>query len=207
MTQTRHVLLSGPGADAFAEQMKVDLVQPSHFDTPATLKKWEQLKAKVGDTSWQKSSIEIDDMDTGSYMGTVGCVALDSAGNLAAATSTGGLTNKKFGRVGDSPIVGAGTFADNATCAVSCTGKGEEFIRNGVAFDVSAQMKYRDYSVEKSVKDVLKNKLQDGDGGIIAVAHDGSISMEFNTSGMARAAADSSGRFEVLWVDTPAKVK
>ena len=109
--------------------------------------------------------------------------------------------------VGDSPIVGAGTFADNATCAVSCTGKGEEFIRNGVAFDVSAQMKYRDYAVEKSVKDVLKNKLQDGDDGIIAVAHDGSISMEFSTSGMARAAADSSGRFEVLWVETPAKVK
>ena len=201
MTETRHVLLSGPGADAFAKQMKVDLVQPSHFDTPATLKKWNAMRAKVGETSWKKDTPKIYDMDTGSYMGTVGCVALDQNGNLAAATSTGGLTNKKFGRVGDSPIVGAGTYADNKTCAVSCTGIGEQYIRHAVAYDVAAQMKYRGYSVEQSVKDILNNRLNKGDGGIIAVAHDGSISMGFNTDGMARAAADSSGRFEVLWVD------
>lgn len=207
MTETRHVLLSGPGADAFAKQMKVDLVEPSHFDTPATLKKWNAMRAKVGETSWKKDTPKIYDMDTGSYMGTVGCVALDEHGNLAAATSTGGLTNKKFGRIGDSPIVGAGTFADNKTCAVSCTGIGEQFIRHAVAYDVAAQMKYRGYSVEKSVKDILDNRLNKGDGGIIAVAHDGSISMEFNTDGMARAAADSSGRFEVKWVDDPVKMK
>lgn len=207
MTETRHVLLSGPGADAFAKQMKVDLVEPSHFDTPATLQKWKAMRAKVGETSWKKDTPKIYDMDTGSYMGTVGCVALDTNGNLAAATSTGGLTNKQFGRIGDSPIVGAGTFANNKTCAVSCTGIGEQFIRHAVAYDVAAQMKYRGYSVEKSVKDILDNRLNKGDGGIIAVAHDGSISMEFNTDGMARAAADSSGRFEVKWVDGAAKVE
>ena len=114
-------------------------------------------------------------------------------------SSTGGLSNKQFGRVGDSPIIGAGTYADNKTCAVSCTGHGEQFIRNAVAYDVSAQMRYRNYTAKQAIDDVLANRLNPGAGGIIAVDKDGNIAMEFSTGGMARAAADSSGRFDVIW--------
>ena len=130
-------------------------------------------------------------------MGTVGCVALDTQGNLAAATSTGGLNNKKFGRLGDTPIPAQGTYADNETCAVSCTGVGEDFIRNAVAFDMSARMRYRGDSVDKAAASILSNKQHPVRGGIIAVSHDGTIVMRFNTEGMARAAADSNGRHEV----------
>ncbi len=201
MTETRHVLFAGDGAEEFAKKMKVDLVEPSHFDTDRTREAFRRIKAEIGqDGSWRKDTkINLQEVDTGSYHGTVGCVALDSNGNLAAATSTGGMTNKQFGRVGDSPIVGAGTYADNNTCAVSCTGHGEQYIRNAVAYDVSAQMKYRGYSAKQAVDDVLKNRLDKGDGGIIVVDKDGNIAMEFSTAGMARAAADSNGKFEVIW--------
>ena len=127
--------------------------------------------------------------------------ALDVHGNLAAATSTGGLSGKKFGRVGDSPIVGAGTFANNETCAVSCTGKGEQYIRHAVAYDVAARMKYAGQTVDQAVKTILTKTLNRGDGGIIAVDKAGKITMQYNTGGMARAAADSNGRFEVLWAE------
>lgn len=207
MTDTPHVLLAGVGAETFAKQSQVPLVEPSYFDTPKTLKRWNQrkqkmeaLKKKVGRVDVWKQ-LESFDQNTGSYLGTVGCVALDSQGNLAAATSTGGMTGKKFGRVGDSPIVGAGTYADNATCAVSCTGKGEQFIRNAVAYDISARMKYASQTVDQAIGEILQRTLNKGEGGVIAVTKDGKISMQFNTGGMARAAADSSGRFEVIWGD------
>jgi beta-aspartyl-peptidase (threonine type) len=214
MTDTPHVLLAGAGAEKFARQSGVHLVQPDHFDTPATLKRWNQRKQKikslkdkvsVGKVSASESlkQLELFDEVTGSYLGTVGCVALDSHGNLAAATSTGGLSGKKFGRVGDSPIVGAGTYADNATCAVSCTGKGEQFIRHAIAHDVSARIKYAQQSVESAVEEILKETINQGEGGIIAITKDGEISMQFNTGGMARAAADSTGRFEVIWGNAP----
>ena len=205
MTDTPHVLLAGAGAEAFAKQLAVPLVEPTHFDTPATLKRWNQrqqkkksLEKKVGQSH---ASQQLDSFDriTGSYHGTVGCVALDSSGNLAAGTSTGGLTGKKFGRVGDSPIVGAGTFANNDSCAVSCTGKGEQFIRHAVAYDVSAKMKYAGETVDSAVKQILTKTLNPGDGGIIAVDKAGKITMQYNTGGMACAAADSNGRFEVRW--------
>jgi beta-aspartyl-peptidase (threonine type) len=122
-------------------------------------------------------------------------------GNLAAATSTGGLTNKKYGRIGDSPIAGAGTYADNRTCGVSCTGIGEDFIRNAVAYDVSARMAYSGASLEAAVQQILNGKEHTVRGGIIAVSHNGAITMGFNTPGMSRAAADSSGRFEVHVTD------
>ena len=204
MTDTRHVLLSAKGAEAFAQQMEQPLVSPDYFDTPATKSRWEKRKSLLkqrSEYSPQEFERRLADLnnDSGSYQGTVGCVALDSQGNLAAATSTGGMTNKKFGRVGDSPIVGAGTYADNRTCAVSGTGIGEQYIRNAVAYDVSAQMLYKKASLEEAVQDNLKNRLNKNDGGIIAVDKDGNISMEYNTAGMARAAADSNGRFEVLW--------
>ena len=197
MTDTKHVLLAGPGAEKFAEEKRVPLVAPDYFDTPATKKRWQEFQQQNNKNS--SRALQLIELDTGSYMGTVGCVALDSAGNLAAATSTGGLTNKSFGRIGDSPIIGAGTYADNQTCAVSCTGVGEQFIRNAVAYDVSARMQYLKQPVDQAVSSVLGQTLRKGDGGIIAVDKDGRISMQFNTSGMARAAADSSGRFDVIW--------
>ena len=132
-----------------------------------------------------------------SLIGTVGCVALDKSGNLAAGTSTGGLKGKMVGRVGDSPILGAGTYADNATCAVSGTGIGEQFIRHAVAYDISAQMAYRGVSLQEAVRIQLFERLRPGDGGIIGVGKDGQITMQFSTAGMPRAAADSTGRFEV----------
>ena len=203
MTDTRHVLLATEGAEVFARKMKVDLVENSHFDTENTLKSFKRMKEKIKSSSWKPSDeSNMLDLDTGSYHGTVGCVALDGNGNLAAGTSTGGLSNKQFGRVGDSPIVGAGTYADNKTCAVSCTGQGEQYIRNAVAYDISAQMKYRGYAIDQAVDDVLKNRLKPGAGGIIVVDKDGNISMKFSTGGMARAAADSKGRFDVLWGET-----
>ena len=200
MTDTRHVLLAGPGAEAFGKKMKVELVAPSYFDTESTKKAYQRSKPKAGAGALKSSNgLDLLNANIGSYQGTVGCVALDSDGNLAAGTSTGGLSNKQFGRVGDSPIIGAGTYADNKTCAVSCTGHGEQFIRNAVAYDVSAQMRYRNYTAKQAIDDVLANRLNPGAGGIIAVDKDGNIAMEFSTGGMARAAADSSGRFDVIW--------
>ncbi len=205
MTETRHVLLAGPGAEEFAREMKVEMVTPDYFDTPQTKAALERQQQRRRDSS-NSSLLEspAKDEDLGSYYGTVGCVALDSYGNLAAATSTGGMSNKKFGRVGDSPIVGAGTYANNETCAVSCTGTGEQFIRHAIAYDISAQMKYSQTDVDSAVKKVLDSTLNKNDGGIIAVSKTGQISMQFNTAGMASAAADSQGRFEIVWGDEPA---
>ena len=128
---------------------------------------------------------------------TVGCAALDKKGNLAAGTSTGGLTNKRWGRIGDSPIIGAGTYADNATCAVSGTGIGELFIQNSAAFQVSALMAYKGLSLDEAVRHVLEKVLPPGTGGMIAVDRRGHVSMHCNTPGMARAAADSTGKVDI----------
>lgn len=184
MTRTRHVLLSSDGADRFAKEMEVDLVDQKYFYTQRRYDAWQRVKRKRADD----------------HKGTVGCVALDSKGNLAAGTSTGGLTDKLYGRIGDSPIVGAGTYADNKTCAVSCTGVGEHYIRNAIAYDVSVRMAYRQQPVDEAVREILTKTLnaEDGElGGIIALTHDGRITMQFNTKAMARAAADSSGLFLV----------
>ena len=187
MTDTRHILLASDGADQFAEQYKDDpkiqIVPNSYFSTDHQRQRLERVRQR-----------EPRDSDS---IGTVGCVALDKHGNLAAATSTGGLNNKQFGRLGDSPIVGAGTFADNDTCAVSCTGIGEDFMRNAVAFDISARMAYRGDNLDTAVSEILSNQARPVRGGIIAVGKDGQIVMRFNTEGMARAAADSNGRYEV----------
>ena len=130
----------------------------------------------------------------------MGVVALDRHGNLAAGTSTGGLTAKMFGRVGDSPIIGAGTYANNATCAVSGTGIGEEYIRHSIAYSISARMQHGGMTLQQAVDDAVGNTLRAGDGGVIAVGADGSIVMAYNTESMLRGAADSDGRFEVaIW--------
>ena len=197
MTDTPHVLLAGTGAEKFAAEIGLELVENSYFDTPETRARWEERRKRLLDKP--QSSIQFEDV--GAYLGTVGCVALDRQGNLAAATSTGGMTGKQFGRVGDSPIIGAGTYAENATCAVSCTGIGEQYIRHSVAADVAARIRYLHQPLDECVRVILEETLRPNDGGIIAVDRTGKISMRYTTPGMARAAANSSGRFEVLWTE------
>lgn len=191
MRNSPHVLLSGLGAEAFAQQQRLEIVHPSYFYTQNRFDALQRAKAK------NKSSNYDPHLDESKY-GTVGCVALDKDGNLAAGTSTGGMTNKKWGRIGDSPIIGAGTYANNKTCAVSGTGWGEYFIRGVVAYDVSAQMEYANATLATASKNVIQ-KLGDsgGEGGIIAIDHQGNISMEFNSAGMYRAAIDQKGNLEV----------
>jgi beta-aspartyl-peptidase (threonine type) len=200
MDKTRHVLLTSDGAEKFADEQRVERVENAWFDTDKQRAAWEKARAADKQSRFQPASPPLTTHDsplTPAHYGTVGCVCLDTHGNLAAGTSTGGLTNKKYGRVGDSPIVGAGTYADNATCAVSCTGTGEEFIRHAVAYDLSARLAYLKQPLAEAVSDVLRRRLKAGDGGIIAVGADGTIVMDYSTDGMARAAADASGRREV----------
>lgn len=193
MTDTRHVLLVTEGAEKFADLYpEIKRVPNEFFSTDAKRKSLKEAQEREQQEQKPTNS---------SQMGTVGCVALDKQGNLAAGTSTGGLTNKRYGRIGDSPIVCAGTFADNATCGVSCTGIGEDFIRNAVAYDVSARMEYRGDSLEKAVKDILHHPKHEVRGGIIAIDRAGNITMQFNTGGMSRAAADSRGKFEIRVTD------
>ncbi len=181
MEKSTHVFLAGPGAHSFARSQGVPVVDNRWFDTRRRRNKWQRtLLAEE--------------------LGTVGCVALDTHGHLAAATSTGGVTNKRWGRVGDSPIIGAGTYANDRNCAVSCTGRGEQFIRNTVARDVAALVEYRAMPLADAAHGVIDGKLQPGDGGLIAVSKSGEIALVFNSAGMYRGAADSSGRFETaIW--------
>jgi beta-aspartyl-peptidase (threonine type) len=181
MEQTRHVLLAGSGAEAFADEAGVERVEPAYFDSENRRQSLDRA------------------LDPG-HKGTVGVVALDRSGNLAAGTSTGGLTAKKFGRVGDSPIIGAGTYADNRRGAVSGTGIGEQYIRHAVAYDIGARMAYQGLDLQAAVDRVIDETLDEGDGGIIALDPAGRIAMRYNTPSMLRGAADSSGRFEVkIW--------
>jgi beta-aspartyl-peptidase (threonine type) len=188
MDRSPHVLLSGAGAEEFALEQGLALVPRSYFFTE---RRWQQLeRARAGD---KLSAAAIG------YFGTVGAVALDRQGNLAAATSTGGMTNKRWGRVGDSPLIGAGTYADNASCAVSATGSGEYFIRTVLAHEISALMKYRGLPVEEAARQAVHGRLKDigGEGGVIVVDREGNVAMEFNSEGMFRGARDSRGRREV----------
>jgi len=196
MEHSRHVLLAGAGAERFADEMGVERVSPDYFDTEFRLRQWQELLRKEAGATRS----ELEARSDRSHLGTAGVVALDRHGNLAAGTSTGGLTDKRFGRIGDSPIIGAGTYADDATCAVSGTGQGEEYIRYAVAHRISALMAYRGLSLQDAAEEVVLRTLQKGDGGIVGVDHDGNIAMVFNTEGMFRGAADATGRFEVaIW--------
>jgi beta-aspartyl-peptidase (threonine type) len=180
-----HVFLVGDGAEAFAAEMQVERVANSSFDTPQRRAQWEEALRQEREAKPK---------------GTVGAVALDQHGNLAAATSTGGMTNKRWGRLGDVPVIGAGTYANNKTCAISATGWGEKFIRNTVAHDISALMEYAGLTLQQAADRVIHQKLEKDDGGVIGVSHDGSIALAFNSEGMYRGAADSNGRFEVkIW--------
>lgn len=199
MERTRHVLLAGAGAEIFADTLdEIERVPNEYFSTPGrqeSLERWRKRQTLL-ETGTPETSPE----EAQRWKSTVGCVVLDRAGNLVSGTSTGGMTGKRFGRVGDSPIIGAGTFASNETCAVSCTGTGEEYIRHSVAHDISSRMRYGGRSVEQAAHEVIFEVLQPGDGGVIVVDSDGTIVMLFNTGAMNRGAANASGRFDVeLW--------
>ncbi len=190
MDRTSHVLLTGEGAEEFALEQGVTLVPGSYFYTE---RRWKQLEE-----AQRSDKLASADEDIG-FFSTVGAVARDRQGNLAAATSTGGTTNKRWGRIGDSPIIGAGTYADNASCAVSATGSGEYFIRTVVAHEICARVRIGGMRAADAARDVVHKTLKEigGDGGVIVVDRDGELSMEFNTEGMFRGARDSRGRREI----------
>jgi beta-aspartyl-peptidase (threonine type) len=199
MAKTPHVLLIGEGAEEFAKEQGLEIVDPSWFLTPERNKQFERIRMKPQENQEEKAPPEKQSPEDKDH-GTVGAVALDRQGNLAAATSTGGLMFKMKGRVGDTPVIGAGTYASNATCAVSCTGTGEFFIRNSIAFQVSSLMECRGMGLEEAanllITEVLRS--QGGDGGLIAVDRNGNIAMPFNTNAMFRGYAKQDGAKEVM---------
>lgn len=187
MEYSGHVLLAGQGAMAFAEQRNYEILPPSYFYDPFRYEQWQGIKGT--------DKTQLDHTESDRKFGTVGAVACDLHGNIAAATSTGGMTNKKFGRIGDSPLIGSGTYANNQTCAVSCTGSGEFFIRGAVAYDVSCLIEYRQLDLQAACDEVIKNRLLNlgGDGGLIAVNARGEVVFSFNTEGMYRGFRRSNG--------------
>src|SRR6202162_2259210 len=189
MEHSEYVMLSGAGAEEFALSRGVALVPQSYFHTP---ERWRQLeRVRSGDAGLSALTI--------SHVGTVGAVALDVDGRLAAATSTGGMTGKRYNRIGDSPIIGAGTYADDRSCAVSATGHGEIFIRAAVAHDICARMRFGGRSLPAAVREVVHGELAalQGEGGVVAIDRHGEISMEFNSEGMFRASRKAGGDPEI----------
>ncbi|HKH60523.1 MAG TPA: isoaspartyl peptidase/L-asparaginase [Flavitalea sp.] len=205
MEKSEHVMMIGRGAEQFAKQHGVTIVEPSYFHTEERWKSLEKIRRadSLKATSMRSHGNNPNDIipaeTRDSKYGTVGAVALDKQGNLAAATSTGGMTNKKFGRVGDVPIIGAGTYANNATCAISCTGWGEFFIRLVMAKTVSDMMEYGKMSLNDAGSEMIMKKLPSmkGDGGLIGVDKSGNITMPFCTEGMYRGFIDRSGKMEI----------
>jgi beta-aspartyl-peptidase (threonine type) len=187
MEESKHVFMMGDGAEAFADTLEIERVDPSFFDTEYRRRSLEKALKKLA----------LRDP----LFSTVGAVALDRNGVLAAATSTGGMTAKRWGRIGDSPVIGAGTWAD-PRCAISGTGWGEQYIRHGVARDIAAIYEYTDRTLQESAELVIHGKLDPDDGGVICLSAQGEIVMVFNTAGMFRGAADASGRFQIaIWND------
>ena len=181
MNHSEHVFLSGKGAEKFAKERNLEIVENEYFHTEF---RFNQLLDKKEEKKY----------------GTVGCVAIDVDGNIVAGTSTGGTTNKKWGRIGDSPIIGAGTYADNNTCGISSTGSGEYFIRTVAAYQVSSLLENRNYDLTKAMSKVIYEKIGEigGDGGMIGIDKNSNISMEFNTPGMYRAYVNKKGKKEIL---------
>jgi beta-aspartyl-peptidase (threonine type) len=196
MEDSPHVMLSGKGAEAFAASQGLELVSPEYFYTERRINALKRVKEKEQQTAFTPQ--EWEDFKNQKF-GTVGCVALDQAGNLAAGTSTGGMTNKKWNRIGDAPIIGAGTYANNASCAISATGWGEFFIRSVVAHDIAALMEYKNLSIQEAARIVIHEKVAKlgGDGGIVGIDKQGNIAMEMNTAGMYRAHMDAQGNLTV----------
>ena len=202
MEKSEHVMMVGAGAEKFAKQNGIEIVDPKYFYTED---RWKGLeKARKEDSTQSvldhgnKKSLRSGTIYIDNKFGTVGAVALDRRGDLAAGTSTGGMTNKRFGRVGDVPIIGAGTYANNNTAAISCTGWGEFFIRTVVAYDISAMMEYSKVSLNDAAKAVI-NKVEKlgGDGGLIAIDKNGNVAMPFNTAGMYRGTVTEDGKIEI----------
>lgn len=191
MEKSKHVFLSGDGAEAFARNVGIELVDPAYFRTE---ERWNQLQHAIGAEKDNQAST----VDRSIHYGTVGAVALDQAGHLAAATSTGGMTNKRWGRIGDSPVIGAGTYA-NAHCAVSATGWGEYYIRAAAAHDICARVEYAKTPVAEAAREVVMDVIPKlgGDGGVIALDADGNFAMPFNTDGMYRGWVDRDGKLHV----------
>lgn len=189
MEKSKHVMLIGDGAEKFAREMNIPMVEQEYFLTPARIEALKRIKARQEEESKGKNvTFNSNSFWEDTKRGTVGVAALDMNGNLAAGTSTGGMMNKKYGRVGDAPIIGAGTYANNNTCAVSATGSGEYFIRLSVAKDISALMEYKGMSLKDAADEVIHKKLTalGGDGGIIAIDKEGNIAWPFNSDGMFR---------------------
>lgn len=197
MEKSSHVMLAGEGAEKFAGEQGIQIVDPSYFYTERRKKALDEIRKRESEEGLNHEPIDREDHRK---HGTVGAVALDDGGNLAAATSTGGMTNKKYGRIGDSPIIGAGTYADNATCAISCTGHGEYFIRLVVARSVAALMEYKGMSVQEAGAEIVMKKLTatGGTGGAIILDKQGNLAMPFNTPGMYRAFVRSDGSKTIL---------
>jgi len=195
MDKSVHVMLSGEGAEQFARSEGVPMVDNKIFNTERRLKALKKVKAKMAKVDKKDHQAAHRLLATEFKVGTVGAVALDKNGNIAAGTSTGGMTNKRFGRVGDSPVIGAGTFADNDSCAVSATGHGEYFIRYNVAADICARVKYQGKTVVEAGNEVIHQVLKPigGTGGVIIIDAKGNISLPFNTKGMYRASKSSTG--------------
>lgn len=199
MEESRHVFLVGSGAEAFAAEQGLEQVPSEFFFDQKRHDQWREAVA-------HEEAVAAGTADPGERpqdkLGTVGAVVLDRHGNLAAGNSTGGMTNKRFGRVGDVPVIGAGTFASNRSAAVACTGVGEKFIRHTVARDVAALVEFGGLDLEEAARRLLFDRLEAGDGGLVAVDRTGKLTLMFNSEGMFRGAADSTGRFEVgIWPD------
>ena len=203
MEASEHVMLTGRGAEQFAKEKGLEIVDPSYFHTETRYQQLQNAKKEEKvqlDHSGDKGSLDEGIFTEGNKYGTVGAVALDAYGNLAAGTSTGGMTNKRWNRVGDAPIIGAGTYANNQTCAVSATGHGEYFIRSVVSYDISALMEYKGLSVQQAADEVVMKKLvqRGGEGGVIALDAKGNVAMPFNSEGMYRGFVKADGKPTVL---------
>lgn len=189
MEKSKHVFLFGDGAEEFLRKKDIEMVDTSYF---FTAKRWEQLQKALEKNT---NGLDHDENSGDNKYGTVGCVAVDFNGNLSAGTSTGGTVNKRYNRIGDSPIIGAGTYADNNSCAISCTGKGEDFMRLVAAYDIASQMKYKGLSLSEAVNNTIQVSLKniEGRGGCIALDKQGNVVFSFTTSGMFRAGIDGKG--------------
>ncbi len=194
MLNSNHVFLSGKGANDFAIKQGVKLEPDEYFFSQFRYDQWKQLRDS-DNYSLDHTHQQLEELMKDKKFGTVGAVACDSSGHIAAATSTGGMTNKKYGRIGDSPVIGAGTYANDKTCAISCTGHGEPFIRSVAAYDVSCLMEYKGLTLLEAMNEVVNNKLPkiEGEGGMIGVDAKGNISLQFNSAGMYRGAKCSDG--------------
>ena len=199
MRNSNHVFLSGKGANDFAIKQGVKLEPDEYFFSQFRYDQWKAIRDS--DTySLDHTHHHLEELMRDKKFGTVGAVACDQHGHLAAATSTGGMTNKKYGRIGDSPMIGAGTYANDATCAISCTGHGEMFIRAVASYDVSCLMEYSQLSLQQAMDRVVNNKLKqlNGEGGMIGVDGKGNHAMIFNSAGMYRAVKNSDNFSQVL---------